>query len=107
MGDLRRLEKCVLGVFGVPQVALEIDDSACRDRGLVDVAGMQILRGTQIGVHGALAVGRDQNVTPAGRWTTGGRFGIESNAGGPDVVGKGAPKPVVLDLADERRPRAE
>ena len=56
----------------------------------VDVGRMQILRGAEIGVHGALAVGRHQHVAAPGRGAVGRRRRGERHAGGADVVGKRA-----------------
>ena len=86
----RGLEEGVLGVLRVPQIAFEIGDGRGRDRVGVDVARMQVLRGAEIGVHGALAVGADENIGARGRRALGGGGGIEGNAGGADVVPEGA-----------------
>ena len=78
-----------------------------RDRVGIDVGGMQVLRGAEKGVHGALAVRRHHHVAARGRRAVGGRRRVEGDAGGADVVGEGAAELVVLDLADEGRARAE
>ena len=67
MRDRRRLDKGFLGVLRVPEIALEIDDFRCRDLRRIDIFGHQLLRSTEIGVHGALAVVRHQDVGAAGR----------------------------------------
>ena len=78
-----------------------------RDLRLVDIGGRQILRGAEIGVHGALAVRRHQDVGAAGGGAVGGRLGLEGDAGGADVVGVEAADLVVLDLADKGGAGAE
>ena len=80
---------------------------ARRDRVGVDVGGMQILRGAEIGVHGALAVRRHQHVAAPGRGAGGRRRRVKRDAGGADIVGEGAAELVVFDLADEGGAAAE
>ena len=70
-------------------------------------AGVKILRGAEIGVHGALAVRRHQDVGAAGGGAAFRRLGLEGRAGGADVVGVEAADLVVLDLADEGGAGAE
>ena len=60
----------------------------------------QFLRGAEIGVHGALAVRRHQDVGAAGGRTAGRGPGFERDAGGADVVGIEPADLVVPDLAD-------
>ena len=71
-----------------------------RDLRFVDIGRRQFLRRAEIGVHGALAVRRHQDVGAAGGGSAGGRFGLEGDAGGADVVGIEPADLVVLDLAD-------
>ena len=78
-----------------------------RDLRFVDIRRRQVLRRAEIGVHGALAVRRHQDVGAAGGGAVGGRFGLEGDAGGADVVGVEAADLVVLDLADEGGAGAE
>ncbi len=73
----------------------------------VDVVRVQVLGGAEIGVHGALAVGRDQHVAARGRWAGRSWRRRERDPRGTDVVGKDATELVVLDLADEGRARPE
>ena len=73
---------------------------ARRDLRRVDICGRQVLRRAEIGVHGALAVRRHQDVGAAGGGAVRGRLGLEGDAGGADVVGVEAADLVVLDLAD-------
>ena len=100
MRDCRGLHKGVLGAFGVPEIAFEIDDLRGRDLRGVDVGGRQVLRGAEIGVHGALAVAGHQDVGAAGRGTARRRLGLERHAGGADVVAVEPADLVVPDLAD-------
>ena len=91
----------------IPQIALEIDDAGRRDRVGVDVVRMQVLRGAEIGVHGALAVRRHQHVAARRRGAVRRRRRVEGDAGGADVVPEHAAEFVVAHLADEGRARAE
>src|SRR5262249_60586940 len=102
-----RLEEGVLGVLRVPQVALEIGDRRAGDRLRVDVVRVQILRGAEIGVHGALAVRRDEDVAARGGRPVERRRRVEGDASRADVVGEHLPERVVAHLADEARARAE
>ena len=77
------------------------------DLRFVDVRGPKILRGAEIGVHGALAVRRHQDVGAAGGGAVRRRLGLEGDAGGADVVGVEAADLVGLDLADEGGAGAE
>src|SRR3954451_17773557 len=107
MGDLGRLDEGVLGVLGVPEIALEVDDAGRGDLGRVDVGGRQVLRGAEIGVHGALAVVSHQDVGAAGRRTVLRRGRVEGDAGRADVVDVELPDLVVLYLADIGGARTE
>src|SRR6266545_4528815 len=107
MCDLRRLEESFLGARGIPEIALEVDNLSGSNGIFVDVVGMQILGGAEIGVHRALAVGRDQHVAARCRWAGRGRGCRKRDASRADVVGKDATELVVLDLADEGRARTE
>src|SRR2546430_11395812 len=66
--DLRRLEEGFLGARRIPEIALEVDNLSGSNGVFVDVVGVQILGGAEIGVHRALAVGRDQHVAARCRW---------------------------------------
>ena len=107
MRDARGLDEGFLGVLRIPEIAFEIDDAGRRDLRVVDVSGVKILRGAEIGVHGALAVRRHQDVGAAGGGAAFRRLGLEGRAGGADVVGVETADLVVLDLADEGRAGAE
>src|SRR5205823_11967084 len=61
----------------------------------------------EIGVHGALAVRRHQDVGAAGGGAGGGGYGLERDAGGADIVGVEGADLVGLDLADKGRAGAE
>ena len=73
----------------------------------VDIGRRQILRGAEIGVHGALAVRRHQDVGAAGGGAVRRGDGFERDAGGADVVGVELSDLVVPDLADIGGARAE
>ena len=78
-----------------------------RDLRFVDVGRIEVLRGAEIGVHGALAVRRHQDVAAAGGGAAFGRLGLEGDAGGADIVGVEGADLVGLDLADEGGAGAE
>src|SRR5205814_8737474 len=103
----RRLHEGFLGALGVPEITFEIDDVGSRDLRRVDVTGRQILRGAEIGVHGALAVRRHQDVGAAGGRTVGRGGSVERDAGGADVVAVEFSDLVILDLADKGGARAK
>ena len=104
---VRGLDEGFLGVLGVPEIAFEIDDAGGRDLRGVDIGRRQILRGAEIGVHGALAVRRHQDVGAAGGGAVRCRLGFERDAGGADVVGVEPADLVIPDLADIGGARAE
>ena len=66
MRNLRRLEEGLLRVRRIPEITLEIDDLSGGNGSGVDIVRMQVLSGAEIGVHGALAVGRDQHIAARG-----------------------------------------
>ncbi|MGY4328810.1 hypothetical protein ACVWWG_003227 [Bradyrhizobium sp. LB7.2] len=98
--NLGRLDEGLLGPRRIPEITLEINDAGAGDLGRVDVGRRQILRRAEIGVHGALAVARDQDVGAAGGGAVfrGGR--VEGDAGRADIVDVELADLVVLDLAD-------
>ena len=100
MGDLRRLQERFLGVLRVPQIAFEVDQRRGGDLLGVDIGRAKVLRGTEIGVHGALAIRRDQDVGAAGGRAVAGRLGVEGHARGADIVAVQPADLVILDLAD-------
>src|SRR5882757_3915048 len=105
--DLRGLHEGLLGVLRIPEIAFEIDDLRACDIGRIDIAGHEVLRRAEIGVHGALAILRHQDVGAAGGRPLRGRPGFERDAGGADIVGVHPPDLVVLDLSDIGRARPQ
>src|SRR5262249_50604207 len=101
VGDLRRLEESFLRVRWIPEITLKIDDLSSSNGVCVDVVRMQVLRGAEVGIHGALAIRRDQYVATCCRRAGGCRWRRKRDPGGTNVVGKDAAELVVLDLADE------
>ena len=85
----------------IPKVAFEVDDTAVPHERLVDIVRGQLLAGAEEGVHGALAVGRDENVAARGRRAVLRMRRFEVHADRPDVMGEGTSGLVILDLADE------
>ncbi len=107
MGDVRRLAERVLGGRRIPQVAFEIDDAGGPHEVRVDVVDREVLAGAEIGVHGALTVGRHQDVGAGRRRTVDRRRGGEMHARAPEIVGEIAADLIVADLADEGAARPE
>ena len=105
--DLRSLEESFLGARRIPEVAFKINDLSGSNGIRVDVVGMQILSGAEIGVHRALAVGRHQHVTTCRGWA--GRCGRrrKGDTRRADIMGKDAPKLIILDLSNEGRARPQ
>ena len=106
MGDLGRLEEGRLGRRRIPEIALEVGHLGA-DPTLVDILGPQLDAGAEIGIHGALRVGGDEDQAARGRGIGGGDGGLEGDAIGPDVVAEDAAQLVVADLADEGAAPAE
>ena len=95
------------GLFGVPQIAFEIEDRSRGDQVLVHGGGWQELARAEEGVHGALAIGRheDQHAAGGGLAVAAGR--VEVDAGGAHIVAEYLAELVVGDLADESALQAE
>src|SRR3546814_17203747 len=53
--------------FGVPQIALQIQDRRRPDQIMVEVVRVQVLGSAETGVHRALRVGRDKDEAAGGR----------------------------------------
>ena len=88
-------------LFGVPEIAFEIQDRAVGDHRGVDRGGRQELAGAEEGVHGALAVGGDEDQAAAGGRVAGAHGRGELDADAADVVREDLAELVVGDLADE------
>jgi hypothetical protein len=89
------------------QVTLEERDLGGGHDGGVDVVGTELAGGSEVGAHGALGVGRDQDQAPAGGRPLGGRPPLEGDADGPDVVGEDRAELVVAHPPHEGTPPAE
>ena len=89
------------GLFRIPQVAFEIEHGRIGNGPFVERFGRQELRGTEVGVHRALAIGADEDQATRRRRLALARGGGESDAAGADVVGEDLAQLVVRDLADE------
>src|SRR3546814_15811736 len=61
--DLHSGARC----FGVPQIALQIQDRRRPDQIMVEVVRVQVLGSAEKGVHRALRVGRDTDEAAGGR----------------------------------------
>jgi hypothetical protein len=107
VGELRRLQAGRLGARPVPQIALEVDDPGRGDLGFVDVVGTELDAGAEIGRHGSLGVPGDENQAAGGRRPVLERRGLETDAGGADVMPEDLAQLIVLDLADVSGPGAE
>ena len=69
--------------------------------------GPEELRAPEVGVHGALGVGGDDDEAAAGGRPVGGRRAVEGHAGGPEVVGEHGAELVVADPPDVGGPAPE
>ena len=107
MGDGRRLHEGLLGRWRIPQIAFEIGDGGGLHGRLIHIIAGEILAGTEIGVHGALAIGRHQHEAARGGGAILGGGGGEMHAHGANVVGEGVARIVSAHLADEGRFGAE
>ena len=107
VGDLRSMTERSLGLVAVEQVALHVQHRAGRDRGVVDVGGVQQRRHAEVGVHRAFGVGGDDDDAAARGRLRVGLTGTELHADGTQVVAEHLAELVVADLADVRGPAAE
>lgn len=106
-GDLGGLAEGGLGLRAVEQVALEVDDLGGGDGGPCHLAVVELGRAAEERVHGALAVGGDEDQRARrGGAAVGGR-GVEGDAGGLDIVAENAAELVARHLADEGRGAAQ
>src|SRR6185503_1909439 len=85
-GDLDRPDHRVARGLGVPQIAFKIDRRRSADLLLVERARRQVLCRAEEGVHGPVAVGRDQNHRARGRHADVERRRGEFDAGRGQVV---------------------
>ena len=105
--DFRRQLEGLLGFRPVPEIAFHVGDPGGGDDFLVDIGHSQMHAGAEIGVHGALALGRDQNKgARRGRAIRCG-LGFKAHALGPHVVGIDAAELIGLHLAEIGRLAAE
>ena len=74
----------------VPQIAFEIQDLRRGNAGIIKIGFGQFLASTKIGVHGAIAIGRDDNQAAAGRGPAGRWCGGKINPGSANIMGKNA-----------------
>ena len=102
------MTKRVLGRRGIEQIAFKIGDRGAGDQRRIDVGGRKSDAGAEVGGHGALRVGGDQDqTTRGGNRATGERCRGEKYAGGLDVMAEYAAELIVSDLAEKRHPGAE
>ena len=76
LGEPRRLAEGGLGLLTVEQIALEIDDLGGLEQARVEVVGGEVDTRAEKGVHGALAVRRDEDKAARGRRSVRGRQGV-------------------------------
>ena len=90
-----------LGGIAVPEIALEVEQMGLAHQIKIEVFGLEIHRGAQVGAHRALGIGghQDQAAGRGGTVVRGGR--VELGADGADVVAEDAPELVVAHAADE------
>ncbi len=90
----------LLGLGPVPQIAFHVGDLGGSRPRQVDVSDGQVHAGAEIGVHGALAIGRHQD-EGAGRGGTLGRGArVEAHTLRPHVMSEDGAQLILLDLAE-------
>ena len=97
----------LFGVIAVPQVALQVEHLGLGHHLQVEVCGIQAHRCPEVGAHGALGIGGDQDQAAGRRGSCGGRWRFEAGAHRANVVGKDRPKLVVPHPANEAGPAAQ
>ena len=95
------------GLFGVPQIAFEIEHFGIGDHAFVQRLGRQELRCAQKRVHRALPVGRHEDQAARGGRLTAAHRGGKGNPGGADIVGKHFAQLIIGDLADKGARRSQ
>ena len=88
------------GARRIEQIAFEIGHLRGRDEVGIDILGPQFDAGAEIGVHGALRVGRDQDQAARGGGSARQRRGVERDPDGAQIVREDAAELIVPDLAD-------
>ena len=105
--DLDRPAHRAAGLFGIPQIAFEVENRAAGDQIFIERGGGQELACTKEGVHRPLAIGRHEDQhTACGRLAFA-RRSVEIDAGGAHVMAEDLAELVVGDLADEGALQAE
>jgi hypothetical protein len=107
VGEAGRQPVRLLGLGLVPEVSLEVEHLGTGDEVVVDVARAELRRRAEVGVHGALRVGRHDDEAATARLAAARGLGPEVDAGGPDVVAEHDAELVVGHPADERGTAAE
>ena len=101
VSGVRRLDKRGLRTRRVKEIALHVDDLGGLDRLLANIGGREMRRRAEIGAHGALRIGRDQNETGPGCRAFARRRSHKLNPDRLHVVTKHRAELVVSDLPDE------
>ena len=99
MGERRRRAERLLGVGGIEEIALEIDDPGPGDQAHVDVGLAEMDGGPEKRPHGPLGVGRDEDEAAAGGGAVGGARSVVEHSRRAKVVAEDLAELVIADLA--------
>ena len=97
-------KKGPFGLLAVPQVTLQVEHLGLAHQVEVEVGRIQAHRGAQVGAHGALGIGGDQDQAAGRGGAALGRGGFEASSNRPDVVGEDRTELVVANPANEAGP---
>ena len=100
VGDPERLAEGLLGRRRIPEIALHVEEPRPGDEVRVDIGGAELDTGAEMGVHGALGIGGDEDEAARGRSTLRRSRGGEAHAGGLDIAAKHRACRIVANLAD-------
>ncbi len=107
VGVMRRQHEGLLGLHRIPQEAFHIGNRGPTDLVRTDVLLGQLMAGTKVGVHGPLAIFRQENHGAGGQCAVLQPRGRVVDADVVEVVLEDVAQKVVGHLADEGRPAAE
>src|SRR5690606_6901499 len=107
VGVSRRQTDRLLGARRIPQITFKIGDLGGLGLIPLDILRPQLHASAEIGVHGALAVGRDEDHRARRGRRAVERDGVEGNPLGADVVGIDLSQMITGNLAEKGSPASK
>ncbi len=107
VSDAGRLDEGLLRRRRIEEIAFQIRHPRPQDQRRIDVRRAELNAGAEIGVHGALGVGRDEDEAARRRRAGVHRRRVEGDARRADVMGEDPAERIPADLADITRPALE